>query len=206
MRQASLPLYRFTVSLTPRSDWTKSSATSPPSKQMKIGSASCTGRRTTTQGTATLCPTWGRFRCSRTSTPRTVAGISRHQRGVRLSAVQLIQPFDADLATELSSDVTPFRALKKWLPSTTWPRKFKHWRRPWSSDAKRCRCHPNLERAGHCFPHEGDLHPKDLMAWEANHDTVAASVDRHLALVGRGSVSPGVAGASRCLGEPSRAP
>ena len=29
-----------------------------------------------------------------------MAGISRHQRGVRLSAVQLIQPFDVDLATE----------------------------------------------------------------------------------------------------------
>ena len=56
--------------------------------------------------TATPCPTWGVFLARGTSTPRTVAGISRHQRGVRLSAVQLIQPFDADLATEFERDVS----------------------------------------------------------------------------------------------------
>ena len=38
---------------------------------------------------------------------------------------------------------------------------------------------------GIVFPHEGELHPGDLMEWEANHETISASIERHLELSAR---------------------
>ena len=105
---------------------------------------------------------------------------------VRLKAVQMIQPFDAALAAEfelrcsqllnkenehvlsyISAEVHDLaQALEE--------------RRQQFSDRLR-----EWRQEGIVFPHEGELHPSDLMEWEANHDTVAASVERHLKLVER---------------------
>lgn len=105
---------------------------------------------------------------------------------VRLAAVQLIQPFDPDLATEfeqrcnamqrveeaseLDALADDIQALAQTLEQ----------RRQVLSDAIQA-----WRTQGIVFPHQGELHPNELMAWEANHDTVATSVERHLALVER---------------------
>lgn len=105
---------------------------------------------------------------------------------VRLAAVQLIQPFDPDLATEFEQrchvmmnveDASELTALNDEIQTLA---QTLEQRRQVLSDAIQ-----TWRAAGIVFPHEGDLHPNDLMAWEANHDTVAASVERHLALVER---------------------
>ena len=106
--------------------------------------------------------------------------------GVRLSAVQLIQPFDADLATEFEQRCHAIQGVEEVAAVNDLAEEIQalaqtlEQRRQTLSDAIQ-----TWRGLGIVFPHEGDLHPKDLMAWEANHDTVAASVDRHLALVGR---------------------
>ena len=105
---------------------------------------------------------------------------------VRLKAVQMIQPFDAALAAEFElrcsqllnkenehvlSDISAeVHDLAQALEE----------RRQQFSDRLR-----EWRQEGIVFPHEGELHPSDLMEWEANHDTVAASVERHLKLVER---------------------
>jgi hypothetical protein len=105
---------------------------------------------------------------------------------VRLNAVQMIQPFDAALAAEfelrcsqllnkeneqmLSDISTEVHDLAQALEE----------RRLMFSDRLR-----EWRRQGIVFPHEGDLHPSDLMEWEANHDAIAASVEHHLKLVER---------------------
>ena len=105
---------------------------------------------------------------------------------VRLAAVQLIQPFDPDLATEFEQrcngmqnveEASELDALADEIQALA---QALEQRRQVLSDAIQ-----TWRSQGIVFPHEGDLHPKDLMAWEANHDTVAASVERHLALVER---------------------
>ena len=105
---------------------------------------------------------------------------------VRLAAVQLIQPFDPDLATEFEQrcngmqnveEASELDALADEIQALA---QALEQRRQVLSDSIQ-----TWRSQGIVFPHEGDLHPKDLMAWEANHDTVAASVERHLALVER---------------------
>ena len=106
--------------------------------------------------------------------------------GVRLSAIQLIQPFDADLATEFEQRCHAIQGVEEVGAVNDLAEEIQalaqtlEQRRQTLSDAIQ-----TWRGLGIVFPHEGDLHPKDLMAWEANHDTVAASVDRHLALVER---------------------
>jgi len=103
---------------------------------------------------------------------------------VRLTAVQLIQPFDPDLATEFEQrcngmqnveEASELDALTDEIQALA---QALEQRRQVLSDTIQ-----TWRAQGIAFPHEGDLHPNDLMAWEANHDTVAASVQRHLALV-----------------------
>ena len=105
---------------------------------------------------------------------------------VRLTAVQLIRPFDPDLATEFEQrcngmlnveEASELDALTDEIQTLA---QALEQRRQVLSDAIH-----SWRTQGIVFPHEGDLHPNDLMAWEANHDTVAASVERHLALVER---------------------
>ena len=105
---------------------------------------------------------------------------------LRLSIVQLIQPFDASLALEIEQRCnamghlgqeealnelqTEVNGLAQTLEERrkTLSAKIEGWR-----------------QQGISFPHEGALHPSDLMEWEANHEVVAKSVDEHLALVQR---------------------
>ena len=105
---------------------------------------------------------------------------------VRLAAVQLIQPFDPDLATEFEQRCNGMLNVEEALELDALTDEIQalaqalEQRRQVLSDAIQ-----TWRAQGIVFPHEGDLHPNDLMAWETNHDTVAASVERHLALVER---------------------
>ena len=105
---------------------------------------------------------------------------------VRLAAVQLIQPFDPDLATEFEQRCNGMLNVEEALELDALTDEIQalaqalEQRRQVLSDAIQ-----TWRAQGIVFPHEGDLHPNDLMAWETNHDTVAASVERHLELVER---------------------
>ena len=105
---------------------------------------------------------------------------------VRLNAVQMIQPFDDALAAEFELrcsqllDKENQQALDELSNEVNEVAQTLEQRRQVFSDRIR-----EWRQQGIVFPHEGDLHPSDLMEWEANHDTIAASVQRHLELVGR---------------------
>lgn len=105
---------------------------------------------------------------------------------VRLAAVQLIQPFDPDLATEFEQRCNGMLNVEEALELDALTDEIQalaqalEQRRQVLSEAIQ-----TWRAQGIVFPHEGDLHPNDLMAWETNHDTVAASVERHLELVER---------------------
>ena len=105
---------------------------------------------------------------------------------VRLAAVQLIQPFDPDLATEFEQRCNAMQNVKEASELDALTDEIHalaqalEQRRQVLSDTIQ-----TWRAQGIVFPHEGDLHPNDLMAWEANHDTVAASIERHLGLVDR---------------------
>ena len=105
---------------------------------------------------------------------------------VRLSVVQLIEPFDRALAfdfqqrcaaiqhLENEADVRDLHQEINALAQTLETR-----RQDLSEIIAAWR------QQGIVFPHQGDLHPRELMEWEANHDVIAQSVSEHLALVER---------------------
>ena len=103
-----------------------------------------------------------------------------------MNAVQMIQPFDEALAAEFELrcsqllDKENQQALDELSNEVNEVAQTLEQRRQVFSDRIR-----EWRQQGIVFPHEGDLHPSDLMEWEANHDTIAASVKRHLELVGR---------------------
>ena len=105
---------------------------------------------------------------------------------VRLGAVQMIQPFDAGLAIELEArchalqDVNDASALEDLNNEIQALSQTLEERRKVLSDVIQ-----GWRRRGIIFPHEGELHPNDLMQWEANHDEVAHLVERHLSLIER---------------------
>ena len=105
---------------------------------------------------------------------------------IRLNAVQMIQPFDDALAAEFELrcsqllDKENQQALDELSSEVSEVAQTLEHRRQVFSDRIR-----EWRRQGIVFPHEGDLHPSDLMEWESNHDTISASVKRHLELVGR---------------------
>ena len=107
---------------------------------------------------------------------------------IRLSAVQMIQPFDEALAAEFELRCSQLLdkenevALTELLAEVNEVAQTLEQRRQLFSDRIR-----EWRRQGIVFPHEGELHPGDLMQWEANHDTIAASIQRHLALIERWS-------------------
>jgi len=107
---------------------------------------------------------------------------------VRLGAVQMIQPFDAELAIELEArchamqDVNDASALEDLANEIQTLAQTLEERRKGLSDAIQ-----EWREKGIVFPHEGELHPNDLMQWEANHDEVAHLVERHLSLIDRWS-------------------
>ena len=107
---------------------------------------------------------------------------------VRLAVRQLIHPFDGSLATEYEmrcervhsmdkkEELNAIRDEVNSLAQTLEQR-----RKEFSGQLDRWR------HDGIIFPHEGELHPSELMEWEANHDQVATSVAVHLGLVERWS-------------------
>ena len=105
---------------------------------------------------------------------------------VRLNAIQLIQPFDGPLAAEYEMrcaqlvdvhDQEAVTELSNELHEVA--RTLEERRREFSERIHRWRVQ------GIVFPHEGELHPGDLMEWEANHDAISASIERHLELSAR---------------------
>ena len=107
---------------------------------------------------------------------------------VRLGAVQMIQPFDAELAIELEArchaiqGVNDASALEDLSNEIQTLAQTLEERRKGLSDAIQ-----GWREKGIVFPHEGELHPNDLMQWEANHDEVTHLVERHLSLIDRWS-------------------
>lgn len=105
---------------------------------------------------------------------------------VRLTAVQMIQPFDASLAIELEArchalqDARDAEALEALSLEIQTLAQTLEQRRKALSDAIQ-----GWRNMGVVFPHEGELHPNDLMEWEANHDEIAQTVERHLSLMER---------------------
>ena len=105
---------------------------------------------------------------------------------VRLSAVQMIQPFDEGLAIELEArchalqDVDDASALEDLSNEIQAVAQTLEERRKVLSDVVQ-----GWRERGIIFPHEGELHPNELMQWEANHDEVAQVVERHLSLIER---------------------
>lgn len=103
---------------------------------------------------------------------------------VRLNAVQMIQPFDEALSAEFELrcsqllDKENEQALNELTTEVTEIAQALEQRRQVFSDRIR-----EWRRQGIVFPHQGDLHPSDLMEWEANHDAIATSVQRHLELM-----------------------
>lgn len=107
---------------------------------------------------------------------------------VRLAVRQLIRPFDGSLATEFEMRCDGVHAIDKKEELNairdevnTLAQTLEQRRKEFSGQLDRWR------REGIVFPHEGELHPSELMEWEANHDQVAASVAVHLDLVERWS-------------------
>ena len=129
---------------------------------------------------------WSETLAGSAQSTRTVARIPRKKELVRLNAVQMIQPFDEGLAAEFELrcsqllDKENQQALDELSNEVSEVAQTLEQRRQVFSDRIR-----EWRQQGIVFPHEGDLHPSDLMEWEANHDTIAASVKRHLELVGR---------------------
>lgn len=107
---------------------------------------------------------------------------------LRLAIRQLIHPFDGSLATEFEVRCDHVNALDEKgelngirdevnaLAQTLELR-----RKELSEQLDRWR------QQGIFFPHEGELHPSELMEWETNHDHVASSVAVHLGLIQRWS-------------------
>ena len=105
---------------------------------------------------------------------------------VRLSIAQLIEPFDKTLALEFEQRCATIQHMDRaqdlrdlQQEINTLAQALEIRRRDLSDVVQTWR------QQGIVFPHEGDLHPKELMEWEANHDVIAQSVNVHLALVER---------------------
>jgi len=105
---------------------------------------------------------------------------------LRRSIVQLIEPFDAELALDFTkrctsilrpahrNDLEDLRDEVGALAQT-----FEERRKTLSQRISAWRSE------GIIFSHEGELRPGDLLEWETNHDTVEASVKQHLETVER---------------------
>ena len=105
---------------------------------------------------------------------------------LKLSIAQLITPFDEEMSKELEhrrSSLTnieqsdELNAMEKEVSRLG--QTFEDRRLEVSSIIHGWR------GQGIVFPHEGDLHPSDLMEWEANLDSIKDSIAQHLALVER---------------------
>ncbi len=105
---------------------------------------------------------------------------------VRLEAVQLIGPFDKALATEYEQRCHALQDLSNYETLEAIGREVHDLAQTLEG---RRRVLSDIVQAwrdrGIVFPHQGDLHPNDLMEWEANHDSVANSVETHLEVVAR---------------------
>ena len=103
---------------------------------------------------------------------------------IRLEAVQLIGPFDKALATDYEQRCHAVQDLNRYDELEAIGREvqdlaqaLEQRRRDLSDTVQTWR------DLGIVFPHQGDVHPNDLMEWEANHDSVANSVEAHLDVV-----------------------
>ena len=103
---------------------------------------------------------------------------------IRLEAVQLIGPFDNALATDYEQRCHAVQDLNRYDELEAIGREVQdlaqalEQRRRDLSDAVQ-----TWRNLGIVFPHQGDVHPNDLMEWEANHDSVANAVEAHLDVV-----------------------
>ena len=105
---------------------------------------------------------------------------------LKLSITQLITPFDSQLSGEMEirrltikniEQQDGLQELEKEVARLG--QTFEERRLEISNQVQ------DWRKEGIIFPHEGDLHPSELMEWEANLDSIKASIEAHLTLVER---------------------
>jgi hypothetical protein len=105
---------------------------------------------------------------------------------LRLSIVQWLQPFDSTLALEMEQRCNALAHLNQQAALTELQTEVNALAQTLEERRKALSARiEDWRLKGIAFPHEGALHPSDLMEWEANHEVVAQSVEVHLALVER---------------------
>jgi len=105
---------------------------------------------------------------------------------VRLSIAQLIEPFDRALALEFEQRCAVIQSLDNKANVRDLQQEINALAQTLEGRRLDLSEIINAWRSqGIVFPHQGDLHPKELMEWETNHDVIAQSVSEHLALVER---------------------
>ena len=105
---------------------------------------------------------------------------------LRLSINQLISPFDGELSTELENHRSSLKDIEQ-LPKlhdleqevARIGQRFEDRRLELSDQIQ------NWRSQGIVFPHDGELHPSELMEWESNLDSIGDSIQSHLMLVER---------------------
>ena len=105
---------------------------------------------------------------------------------LKLSIKQLIAPFDGQLSDELEvhrlslkdiEDLSKLHDLEQEVARLG--QTFEERRLELSTQVQ------NWRSQGIVFPHEGDLHPSELMEWESNLESIRESIESHLVLVER---------------------
>ena len=105
---------------------------------------------------------------------------------VRLSIAQLIEPFDQALALEFEQRCAAIQNLDSKADVRDLQQEINALAQTLEERRQDLSEAINAWRSqGIVFPHQGELHPRELMEWETNHDTIAQSVSEHLALVER---------------------
>jgi hypothetical protein len=102
---------------------------------------------------------------------------------VRLTIVQLVQPFDRSLAEEFERQCSTINHYNSMAELDDVQQHVHELAK--TLEDRRLALSETIEgwrQNGIVFPHTGPLQPGDLMEWEANHDVVAASIKTHLEL------------------------
>jgi len=105
---------------------------------------------------------------------------------LKLSIAQLITPFDEELSQDLEHRRSSLNRIEQDDELHEIEREVN--RLGQTFEDRRLEVSTIIQEwrgSGIVFPHEGDLHPSELMEWEANLESIKDSIEQHLALVAR---------------------
>lgn len=105
---------------------------------------------------------------------------------LKLSIAQLITPFDEEMSQELEHRRLSLTSIDQTVELSDMEKEVS--RLGQTFEDRRLEVSSIIHEwrgQGIVFPHEGDLHPSELMEWEANLDSIRDSITQHLALVER---------------------